>query len=494
MEEYGGRGFIIKPTQRSIQLAFKRGRHLAHSQREAKRRNGNMMMIMEHLQEGVLCIDSEQHVLIANKAAYQLLKVPPQADETFFNSFFRPLGLLDTLQDLTPRENKLVDLRGEAFIATTYPLILYSDTPCAVSLFRDTPSLQSISNKINKELYSRGLSARTTIEDIKGQSQPVRQMKEKLRQYAPSDVNIFIQGETGSGKELAAHALHAASLRKNRPFVPVNISAVPAQLIESELFGYEEGAFTGAKRGGKAGYFEMAHKGTLFLDEIGDISEETQLRLLRVLETREVLRVGGNRMYPVDVRVICASNKPLLQLVQAGLFRMDLYYRLSTFKLSVPPLRRRLEDIPILLDNLLKKYHCSRKDLSAPILECLRRYEWPGNVRELLAIMENYLLLLGNNPPDPALLTSIMNEHGTDSVEALPSTAASAPRPRRSPLPSFPQESDQLANPRWTLKQSLDIARDAILKKTMDFYDGDKKQAAQHLGIGYSSLCRLLKK
>ena len=230
MEEYGGRGFIIKPTHRSIQLAFKRGRHLAHSQREAKRRNGNMMMIMEHLQEGVLCIDSEQHVLIANKAAYQLLKVSPQADETFFSSFFQPLGLLDTLRDLTPRENRLVDLRGEAFIATTYPLILYSDTPCAVSLFRDTPSLQSISNKINKELYSRGLSARTTIEDIKGQSQPVRQMKEKAAPVCAVDANIFIQGDRLS-KELAAHALHAASF-ENKPFVPVNISAVPAQLIE----------------------------------------------------------------------------------------------------------------------------------------------------------------------------------------------------------------------------------------------------------------------
>ena len=328
MEEYGGRGFIIKPSHRSIQLAFKRGRHLAQSQREAKRRNGNMMMILEHLQEGVLCIDSEQHVIIANKAAYQFLNVPTQADESFFSKFFKPLGLIDTLNDLTPKENKIVDLQGEAFIATTYPLILYSDTPCAVSLFRDTPSLQSISNKINKELYSRGLSARTTIDDIKGQSLPIRQMKEKLRQYAPSDVNIFIQGETGSGKELAAHALHAGSRRKNRPFVAVNISAVPCQLIESELFGYEEGAFTGAKRGGKAGLFEVAHKGTLFLDEIGDISEETQLRLLRVLETGEILRIGGNRMYPVDVRVICASNKPLLHLVQKGRFRMDLYLSL----------------------------------------------------------------------------------------------------------------------------------------------------------------------
>ena len=128
MEEYGGRGFIIKPSHRSIQLAFKRGRHLAQSQREAKRRNGNMMMILEHLQEGVLCIDSEQHVIIANKAAYQFLNVPTQADESFFSKFFKPLGLIDTLNDLTPKENKIVDLQGEAFIATTYPLILYCPT------------------------------------------------------------------------------------------------------------------------------------------------------------------------------------------------------------------------------------------------------------------------------------------------------------------------------------------------------------------------------
>ena len=492
MEEYGGRGFIIKPSHRSIQLAFKRGRHQAQSQREAKRRNGNMMMILEHLQEGVLCIDSEQHVIIANKAAYQFLNVPTQADESFFSKFFKPLGLIDTLNDLTPKENKIVDLQGEAFIATTYPLILYSDTPCAVSLFRDTPSLQSISNKINKELYSRGLSARTTIDDIKGQSLPIRQMKEKLRQYAPSDVNIFIQGETGSGKELAAHALHAGSRRKNRPFVAVNISAVPCQLIESELFGYEEGAFTGAKRGGKAGLFEVAHKGTLFLDEIGDISEETQLRLLRVLETGEILRIGGNRMYPVDVRVICASNKPLLHLVQKGRFRMDLYYRLSTFKLTVPPLRHRLEDIPLLLDAVLKKYHCSKKDLTPPILECLQGHSWPGNVRELLAVMENYLLLLGGRSPDPDLLAAIMKEHSADSVEdlSLPAAPTSAPGPDGL-LPPL-QEMEEERQP--TLKQYLDTAREALLQRTMAKFGGDKRLAAQQLGIAYSSLCRLLKK
>lgn len=335
------------------------------------------------------------------------------------------------------------------------------------------------------------MSARTTIDDIKGQSLPIRQMKEKLRQYAPSDVNIYIQGETGSGKELAAHALHAGSRRKNKPFVAVNISAVPCQLIESELFGYEEGAFTGAKRGGKAGLFEVAHKGTLFLDEIGDISEETQLRLLRVLETGEILRIGGNRMYPVDVRVICASNKPLLHLVQKGRFRMDLYYRLSTFKLTVPPLRHRLEDIPLLLDAVLKKYHCSKKDLTPPILQCLQGHSWPGNVRELLAVMENYLLLLGGRPPNPDLLAAIMKEHSADSVEDLSSPAAPSAVPVPE-VPLFPLRETAEDSP--TLKQYLDTARETLVQRTMAQYGGDKRLVAQRLGIAYSSLCRLLKK
>lgn len=191
-------------------------------------------------------------------------------------------------------------LGDESFIATTYPLIFSFDTPCAVSIFRDTPSLQKINRKINKELYSKGLCAHTTVEDIKGTSTAIKAMKNIIIKYAATDVNIFIQGETGTGKELVAHALHDASKRHTKPFVAVNISSISPSLLESELFGYEEGAFTGAKRGGKAGFFEIAHQGTLFLDEIGDISEETQLRLLRVLENREIIRVGGSRLQAVE--------------------------------------------------------------------------------------------------------------------------------------------------------------------------------------------------
>lgn len=495
MEACGGLGFVIKPSRRSIQLAFRRGRHLAQSQRENKRRNGNVMMILENLQEGVLCIDSARNVIIANKAAYRLLRVPPQADTSFFQPFLEPLGLLNILRDLTPRENKLVDLKGEAFIATTYPLILHSDAPSAVCLFRDAPSLQNISDKINKELYSKGFTARASIEDILGTSAPIRQMKDKLRQYAPTEVNIFIQGETGTGKELVAHALHASSLRRKMPFVAVNISAVPVQLIESELFGYEEGAFTGAKRGGKGGYFEMAHQGTLFLDEIGDIGDETQLRLLRVLESHEVLRVGGSRMHPVDVRVICASNKPLLQLVRAGKFRMDLYYRLSTFKIGVPPLRKRLEDIPLLLGRLLQKYGQSPNALSPALLECLHAQDWPGNVRELLAVMENYLLLLGDAPPNVELLRSIMNEHAHDNVDGI-MRADAAPAAGPAPGGMHPSRGGRphLPDAGRSLKDSLDLARQAIIARALDACAGDKRQAAKRLKIGYSTLCRLTQK
>lgn len=497
MESYGGRGFIILPTQRSICLSLKRAAHLAEAQRQAQMRNGNMKLILEGLQEGVLCIDSKRQVIIANKAAYNLLNAPEKVGDNFFRPFFQPLGLLNTLKDLIPRENRFVKLGNEAFIATTYPLVLSSDTPCAVAIFRDAPSLQKINRKINKELYAKGLCACTTMEDIKGESASVTSMKNIIKKYALSDANIFIQGETGSGKELVAHALHDASRRRTKPFVAVNISSISSSLLESELFGYEEGAFTGAKRGGKAGFFEIAHQGTLFLDEIGDISEETQLRLLRVLENRQFIRVGGSRLQTVDVRVICATNRPLLKMVKNGNFRMDLYYRLSTFKISIPPLRDRLEDIPAILENLLKKYRLPAGKLSPEIIGCLSGYAWPGNIRELLGVFENYLLLLGNRPHDLSLLSHIISEQDMDNIICpkdiyLVEKAAHAEQNAKSDRDTKNQ--DTFGMDQGYLKMQLDRIRLDIINATIAKYNGDKKKAANELGIGYSSLCRLILK
>lgn len=207
-------------------------------------------------------------------------------------------------------------------------------------------------------------------------------------------------GETGTGKELFAQAIHNASRRQGQPFVAINCAAVPENLLESELFGYEEGAFTGARKKGKPGLFELAHGGTIFLDEIGDIAQAIQIKLLRVLQQKEIMRVGGQHTIPIDVRVIAATNRNLLAAVQEGTFRADLYYRLNVLPLYLPPLRERKEDIPVLLRDMLFKANRTLARyapvIAREILTHLPAYSWPGNVRELQNIAERIMALASN--------------------------------------------------------------------------------------------------
>jgi transcriptional regulator with PAS, ATPase and Fis domain len=202
---------------------------------------------------------------------------------------------------------------------------------------------------------------------------------------------VLIQGEDGTGKEIFANAIHNASKRVHEPFVAVNIASLSENLVESELFGYEEGSFTGASKGGKIGFFEQADRGTIFIDEIGDISPKIQMSLLRVLQEKNIIRVGGSRIIPIDVRVIAATNKDLYNLVLKGEFRKDLYYRLNVLHLRVPTLKERIDDIPLLAESFFKKIN-SDKYLSAEVLEIFKNYSWPGNIREL----ENLIYYFAN--------------------------------------------------------------------------------------------------
>jgi len=221
------------------------------------------------------------------------------------------------------------------------------------------------------------------VDELVGDSAPIRKLLQLIEVTAPSNGWVLIRGENGTGKELVARALHEKSLRKNFPFVAVNCAAIPEELIESELFGHEKGAFTGAQER-KIGRFEQAHQGTLFLDEVGDMGLKMQAKILRALQDCKIQRVGGDRTIELDVRVIAATNKDLKKLMQQGEFREDLYFRLNVIPLSVPPLRDRKEDIPMLADVFLKRYSKGRtKKLSFPTLEHLMAHDWPGNVREL---------------------------------------------------------------------------------------------------------------
>ncbi len=294
-------------------------------------------------------------------------------------------------------------IRGREVIVNRVPLMEADRAVGAYGrvVFKDVEQLYELASKLKVleskvKYYEKELTqlrgARYTLASIVGSGQAISASKLEALRASRTDSTVLVFGETGTGKELFAHAIHAASLRRSGPFIKLNCAAVPAELLESELFGYEEGAFTGAKRGGKPGKFEMAQGGTLFLDEIGDMPQAMQVKLLRVLQEREVERVGGTLPRPVDIRIIAATGRALEDLVNDGSFRADLYYRIHVIPIRIPPLRERREDIEAIADSFLARLSDDtgefKRMLSPGLLEALKSYSWPGNVRELQNVLE----------------------------------------------------------------------------------------------------------
>ena len=287
--------------------------------------------------------------------------------------------------------------------------------------------------RIRSKLHKKGLTAKYTFENIIGTDTSIVHAKHMAQKYSRVDSNIFILGETGTGKELFAQSIHNESERRNEPFVAINCAALAEDLLESELFGYEEGAFTGAVKGGKIGLFELAHNGTIFLDEIGDISLKMQSRLLRVIQEREIMRIGHGRVIPINIRIIAASNKNLRSLVADGQFREDLYYRLNILQLTIPPLRERKKDIISLCNYFIKMNEpngiSSNKMLTPAAQHRLIEYNWPGNIRELSNFCERLSVLLDGDTIDTDIVDicidqSLADLEDQDDVGALSSQNA----------------------------------------------------------------------
>ncbi|HEX3528313.1 MAG TPA: sigma-54 dependent transcriptional regulator [Thermoanaerobaculia bacterium] len=316
------------------------------------------------------------------------------------------------------------------------------------------------------------LDKRYGFESIIGRSGPMERLFEMMKMVAPTRSSVLIIGESGTGKELVANALHRASPRRNERFLAINCGAIPSDILESELFGHERGAFTGAVAR-KIGKFELSHRGTLFLDEISELYPELQVKLLRVLEERQVMRVGGSELIDVDFRLIAATNRDLEKEVVEGRFREDLYYRLKVVTLRIPPLRERPGDIQQLADHFLEIY-CqehgkSPKRLSPETLELLSRFPWPGNVRELRNVIESVVVFHQGEVIQPADLP----------IEVRESSALAAPG---SPVQAVAGEPRTMA----------DIERQAILE-TLSRTGGHRARAADILGIGLRTLQRKLK-
>jgi transcriptional regulator with PAS, ATPase and Fis domain len=295
-----------------------------------------------------------------------------------------------------------------------------------------------------------------------------------IQQVAPSRAAVLITGESGTGKELAARAIHVLSPRKAGPFVAINCAALPDSLMESELFGHEKGAFTGAVER-RAGCFELAQNGTVLLDEIGDMPLATQAKLLRVLEDGRVRRLGGKGEIQLDVRVIAATNAPLEVAMKEGRFREDLYYRLSVFPIPLPPLRQRKDDLPMLsqalLEDLNRKHGTKVTELSAEVLSRFQTYDWPGNVRELRNVLERAVILAGE---------------GIIQVAHLPVGFAGAPAPSG----GIPAENGEL---RVQVGQTIEQTERALIELTLEHTKNNKTRAAEILGISLKTLHNKLK-
>lgn len=358
---------------------------------ELTRRNDHLNALMESISEGIICVDRQGVIQDINGPGRALLGYSRK------NLMGQPLDpLLEeplmprlTALDVLPEEQEFhIRSRGnqKSFILN------------ATSVQSGERHIREylLTFKESKKLYSQanriiGARAIYTFEDILGSSPPMLEARQRASLVADSEVTILLSGESGTGKELFAQSIHNASSRREQPFVFINCGAIPRDLVASELFGYVEGAFTGARKGGQPGKFELADGGTLFLDEIGDMPLDTQATLLRVLETRQVVRVGGYEVLPVDVRVIAASHKALSQEVDRGTFRADLYYRLNVMPIRTPSLRERREDIRLLVDSFYRQFTRtadSRLPIDESFYHVMMTYDWPGNVRELQNIMQ----------------------------------------------------------------------------------------------------------
>ena len=300
------------------------------------------------------------------------------------------------LAERAPQPAQVVSANGVNMNVAVAPVLRGGACIGAFATVQRFSDAENRQNELRSQLLHKGYRAKYTFDDVVGQSPAIRRCITILKKMSLTQLPVLLIGETGTGKELFAHAVHNASPRADGPFVAINCAAMPENLLESELFGYEEGAFTGAKKGGRLGLFEISHRGTLFLDEVEGMSLSLQVKLLRVLQEREIMRVGGASIIPIDVRIVAATNESLERKVAEGSFRRDLYYRLSTLPIVIPPLSERGDDLFLILEQFQKELGGSFH-LSSQVRDFLKAYSWPGNIRELRNVVE-YFLYTGHDP------------------------------------------------------------------------------------------------
>ena len=395
--QYGLHGVELKTARETVLSVIDDAKAIIRSRRKEQEKTERYRCIVDSVSEGIIAVDRKGEIISINKSARDILQLREE------DVSGRPVRTLipqsPVLKVITTGRsvlNKVETIKGSLFVTNHVPVIIGSDLVGGVSTFKDMSTVVKAEREFRRSC-AKGLVAKYSLDDVVHKSQVMEDVIKRAKRFAGSDSTLLIAGETGTGKEILAHGIHAIGARRRKPFVSINCAALPEQLLESELFGYEDGAFTGSRRGGKPGLFEIAHEGTIFLDEIGATPQSVQTRLLRVLQEKEVMRIGADRLISVNVRVIAATNKELHREVQLGNIREDLFFRLNILHIHLPPLRNRTGDLPLLMNTLIKrtakKYNVKAPSVPDSCIKRLMAYAWPGNVRQLENFVERFLLL-----------------------------------------------------------------------------------------------------
>ncbi len=431
----GLRRVHIHTKHDAVEAAMQEALNAARTINLERTRSDIINMMLNHNEDGIIAIDEKAQILAINNQAYRIFQL-----STVGELIGRPVSSVvaseewKVLAEGGAEQEQIITLHDKKYYVQYKPLNEVEAGAGALIFIKNTDRIMEEESKIRRDLVEKGLTAKYSFRDILGHSAAIVDNISMAERYSKVNSNVLIIGETGTGKELFAHSIHQMSKRSHQPFVAINCAALPENLLESELFGYEAGAFSGAVKGGKIGLFELAHKGTIFLDEIGEIPIALQAKLLRVLQEKEIRRIGSTSVHPVDVRVISATNINIEEKIREGQFRSDLYYRLNLLDIYIPPLRERKEDIQELVDAYLARFACEMEK-SIPTVtpgaaRILQEHSWYGNVRELRNICERLTVLNDTNMISEDLLRQLKifqnrelscsgqkrEDDGTDSV------------------------------------------------------------------------------
>jgi len=425
-QSYGMNGGLIHSSRRAVIQALQRAQAILDVIKKQKAHEEELKTIINSAYEGIIAFDRLNNVTLFNSVAQRIFDLDlSQVKGITIDELVNLTRNFDIFSKDSMEIDQIKKIRNSRFVVRKTMIKLEEEILGSVYVFQDVTTIQNMEQKIRKELHKKGLVVKFSVNNIVTESKAMREVLEQAKKYGATDSTVLVTGESGTGKELLAQSLHQFSPRKHGPFVAVNCATLPDNLLESELYGYEEGAFTGAKKGGNIGLFELAHCGTIFLDEIGTVPLNLQAHLLRVLQEKEVRRIGGDKNIPIDVRIIAATNEDLKQMVEEGKFRRDLFFRLNVLCLKIPSLRERKEDIPHLINYYLKVFNArfdkKIEQFHPTLWKWFLQYSWPGNIRELENLIQRCVIIAEDTFVDSSFLETVFKEEYTAEFEKFES-------------------------------------------------------------------------